>query len=67
MNELWRRIKDRDLESKFKWSIIDRWPLHSGFIEAVTERVLERFGDFAPADQHKVVIVFSAHSVPIRW
>lgn len=41
MNELWREQKRLGMEDAFKWSIIDRWPLHQGFIEAVTDRVEE--------------------------
>ena len=35
----WLQVRARGLEEKFKWSIIDRWSLHSGFIEAVNERI----------------------------
>jgi hypothetical protein len=48
------QIKQRKLESKFQWSIVDRWPLHAGFIESVADRVLESLSEFDPADQHKV-------------
>lgn len=66
MNELWRQIKEKKLESTFKWSLIDRWPLHSGFIDAVTDRIMTGLEQFDEADRHKVVILFSAHSVPMQ-
>jgi len=66
MNELWKQVRARGLEEKFKWSIIDRWSLHSGFIEAVNERIQERMLDFDEDKRSKVVVVFSAHSVPMK-
>lgn len=66
MNELWRQVKDRKIENKFKWSVIDRWPLHPGFIESVYERIAEGLAQFDVADRSKVVILFSAHSVPMK-
>lgn len=32
LNAIYRYCK-KNKESKLKWSFIDRWPLHSGFIE----------------------------------
>jgi ferrochelatase len=66
MNELWRQVKNLGLEQQFKWSLIDRWPLHDGFINAVISRVEERMLDFPQEDRDKVVIVFSAHSLPMK-
>jgi len=66
LNELWRQVKNLGLESDFKWSIIDRWPLHDGFVDAILERMEERLMDFDVADREKAVIVFSAHSVPMK-
>lgn len=66
MNELWRQIKDRKLEDEFSWSVIDRWALHPGFIDAVTDRITEGLEQFEPEDRSKVVILFSAHSVPMK-
>ena len=39
LNELWRQVKALGMQDDFKWSIIDRWPLHEGFIDAVVERM----------------------------
>jgi len=66
MNELWRQIKEKKLESAFKWSLIDRWPLHTGFIDAVADRIMTGMQQFDEADRSKVVILFSAHSVPMQ-
>ncbi|ETV77338.1 ferrochelatase [Aphanomyces astaci] len=66
MNHLWRELKRLDLGDSFQWSLIDRWNTHPGYIAAVSRRIqlgLEAF----PADvRDKVVIMFSAHSVPMK-
>ena len=33
LNHLWRSLKSKGLESQIQWSILDRWPLHAGFIQ----------------------------------
>lgn len=67
MNELWRDVRRLGLERTFKWSIIDRWPLHPGFIAAVTERVEQALlQQFDESVRDKVVLVFSAHSIPMK-
>lgn len=67
LNELWRDLRTLKLESAFKWSIIDRWPTHPTFVEALVERIEQRLpskdkekGERAP------VLLFSAHSVPLK-
>lgn len=67
MNELWRQVKSAGLEEDFKWSLIDRWPLHGGFIDAVADRVkATMLKDLDEESRSKAVIVFSAHSVPMK-
>ena len=39
MNHLWRELKRLDMAERFQWSVIDRWPLHAGYISAVTDTV----------------------------
>jgi ferrochelatase len=65
LNELWRAAARTGLRDAFQWSIVDRWPVHSGFIEAMTETVQEGLQRFEPADRDRVVILFSAHSLPL--
>jgi len=66
MNELWREVRRLGLQDNFRWSIIDRWPLHRGFLKAVAERIEERMLEFDEKTRKNVVIVFSAHSVPMK-
>ncbi|CCI47616.1 unnamed protein product [Albugo candida] len=66
LNQLWREIKRLKMENTFKWSLIDRWNTDAGYIEAVTQRVRLGLEQFAPEDRHKVIIMFSAHSLPMK-
>jgi ferrochelatase len=65
LNELWRAASRTGLRDAFRWSIIDRWPVHPGFIEAMTETVREGLDRFEPSARDRAIIVFSAHSLPL--
>jgi protoporphyrin/coproporphyrin ferrochelatase len=65
LNELWRAASRTGLRDAFEWSIIDRWPVHRGFIDAMTETVRDGLREFDPSDRDRAVILFSAHSLPL--
>jgi ferrochelatase len=65
LNELWRAAARTGLRHAFEWSVIDRWPVHAGFIDAMTETVGDGLAEFDPADREKALILFSAHSLPL--
>ena len=65
LNELWRAAKRTGLQDAFEWSIIDRWPVHEGFIASMTETVREGLQQFDPAVRDQVLLLFSAHSLPL--
>lgn len=65
LNELWRSASRTGLRDAFVWSIIDRWPVHDGFIEAMTETVREGLLQFTPEERDKAILLFSAHSLPL--
>jgi ferrochelatase len=65
LNELWRAVERTGLKDAFEWSLIDRWPVHEGFIEAMTRTVREGLEQFDPALRDEVPILFSAHSLPL--
>jgi ferrochelatase len=65
LNELWRAAERTGLRDAFQWSLVDRWPVHPGFIEAMTETVREGLSRFAPSVRDRVTILFSAHSLPL--
>ena len=65
LNELWRAAARTGLRAAFQWSVIDRWPVHPGFIDAMTETVRDGLDQFDPPTREKVLILFSAHSLPL--
>jgi ferrochelatase len=65
LNHLWRECIRLGLENEFQWSVIDRWGSHPTFINAVSRRVGLGLASFPPEVRDKVVILFSAHSLPM--
>jgi len=65
LNELWRAAHRTGLSEAFDWSVIDRWPTHDGFIDAMTHTVREGLEQFDEANRNDVLLVFSAHSLPL--
>jgi ferrochelatase len=65
LNELWRAADRTGLRDAFEWSIIDRWPVQPGFIEAMADTVREGLEQFDPAQRDQVLLLFSAHSLPL--
>ncbi|MDA0700715.1 MAG: ferrochelatase [bacterium] len=65
LNELWRAARRVGLQERFTWSVVDRWPVHPGFVAAMTETVRQGLAKFDDADRDDVLIVFSAHSLPL--
>lgn len=49
-----------------KWSVIDRWATHPLFIETITERIKEKLILFPDDIRNNVIILFSAHSLPLK-
>lgn len=66
MNEMWKKLKEFGMADQIKWSLIDRWHSHPAFIGALAGRIEAGLAQFDKADQHKVVLLFSAHSLPMR-
>jgi len=65
LNELWREILRLGLRDAFAWSLIDRWPTHPAFIEAIASKICEGLAQFPPAERDRVLLLFSAHSLPL--
>lgn len=66
LNELWRAAQRLGLEKAFQWRVVDRWPTHPGFIAAMTRSVQAGLAQFEPAERAKVLVLFSAHSLPMH-
>jgi protoporphyrin/coproporphyrin ferrochelatase len=65
VNELWREQKRLGLSSAFDWTLIDRWHTHPAFINALADSVRAGLEQFAPEARDDVLLLFSAHSLPL--
>ena len=65
LNELWRAARRLGLERSFQWSVIDRWPTHPGFVTAMARSIQAGLENFDSASRDQVVLLFSAHSLPM--
>lgn len=65
LNELWRVAGKLGMANEFEWSVIDRWPTHPGFIRAMVKSVRDGLELFPEEDREDVLLLFSAHSLPL--
>jgi protoporphyrin/coproporphyrin ferrochelatase len=65
LNELWRAASRVGLRNDFAWSVIDRWPTHPGFIDVMAKKVREGLARFPAEERDDVLLLFSAHSLPL--
>lgn len=66
LNHLWKTIKEKNMEKTFRWSIIDRWYTNEKFIKAVISQIQKGLQNFSESVRSDVIILFSAHSLPLR-
>lgn len=65
LNELWRAAEREGLGDAFTWSVVDRWPTHPAFLDAITGTVRAGLASFEGQERDDVLILFSAHSLPL--
>lgn len=72
LNELWKwrtRLEGprsgQDSAGAIQWSVIDRWPTHPGLVEAFAKNVEDQLATYPAEKRSSVVILFSAHSLPM--
>ena len=73
LNELWKwrnRLEgkgstDTDPSGAITWSVIDRWPVHPGLVEAFARNVETQLATYPEEARKDVVLLFSAHSLPM--
>jgi len=74
LNELWKwrqRLEgksgalDDESGGTIKWSVIDRWPVHPGLVEAFAQNIEAKLLEYPEERRDKVVLLFSAHSLPM--
>ena len=74
LNELWKwrnRLEGRHANGgseptgTIRWSVIDRWPAHPGLVEAFARNIEEQLATYPEERRANVVLLFSAHSLPM--
>ncbi|XP_064900616.1 ferrochelatase, mitochondrial-like isoform X3 [Columba livia] len=65
LNAIYRHYHKKGEKPKMKWSIIDRWPTHPLLIQCFTDHIQKELNMFPPDKRKDVVILFSAHSLPM--
>lgn len=66
VHELYRQTKVLDPERSIEWSLIDRWPKDKCLVNPFAKLIQEKLDEFPAEDRDKVVILFSAHSLPME-
>jgi len=64
LNDIYRKSK-AGLFSGISWSVIDRWGTHPGFVEAISQNIEAALQKFPEENRSDVVLLFSAHSLPM--
>ncbi|KAK2818834.1 hypothetical protein Q5P01_024395 [Channa striata] len=65
LNAIYRYYRNRGDRPKMCWSVIDRWPTHPLLVECFAEHVSNELMKFPQEKRDDVVILFSAHSLPL--
>ncbi|RDL36225.1 Ferrochelatase [Venustampulla echinocandica] len=74
LNDLWKwrqRLEGKSVDTKsdndgtINWSVIDRWPVHPGLVEAIAQNIEAKLLEYPEDVRNEVVLLFSAHSLPM--
>lgn len=74
LNELWKwrnRLEGKRANGEvqtngtIQWSVIDRWPVHPGLVEAFAQNIETTLATYPKEKRDNVVLLFSAHSLPM--
>ncbi|KAL8204055.1 UNVERIFIED_CONTAM: hypothetical protein K2H54_066482 [Gekko kuhli] len=65
LNAIYRYYNTKGAKPKMKWSTIDRWPTHPLLIQCFADHIQKELDLFPPDKRKDVVILFSAHSLPM--
>lgn len=65
-NAIYKYYNSKKLPAGVKWSIIDRWGTHPLLIKTVADRVRSELIEFPDEVKNDVMLLFSAHSLPLK-
>ncbi|XP_039606391.1 ferrochelatase, mitochondrial [Polypterus senegalus] len=65
LNAIYRYYSSKQTKPRMRWSAIDRWPTHPLLIECFAEHIRRELEMFPSEKRDDVVILFSAHSLPM--
>ncbi len=65
LRELERALDRTGLAERFRFRTVDRWYDHPGYLDVVTQRVREALRRWPRERRGRVVLLFSAHSLPM--
>ncbi|XP_063221724.1 ferrochelatase, mitochondrial [Bacillus rossius redtenbacheri] len=65
-NAVYSYYKNRNAPSNIKWSIIDRWATHPLLARTIADRINTELNKFSEDVRKDVLILFSAHSLPLK-
>lgn len=65
-NQVRDYFKGRDLPEGWRLSVIDRWPAHPLLVSTFAENITNELEKFNEDVRRKVLILFSAHSLPLK-
>lgn len=72
LNELWKwrhrlegNTREAAKDGSISWSVIDRWHSHSGLAEAFAQNIEAKLAEYPEERRKDVVLLFSAHSLPM--
>lgn len=66
LNAIFRFYNQKKKSSAAQWSFIDRWPIHDAITKGYASIIREELNKFPDEVREQVVILFSAHSLPMK-
>ncbi|XP_077319082.1 ferrochelatase, mitochondrial isoform X1 [Lithobates pipiens] len=65
LNAIYRYYNSKGVQPTMKWSVIDRWPTHPLLVQCFADHIQKELNMFPEDKRGDVVILFSAHSLPM--
>ncbi|VVC35466.1 Ferrochelatase, N-terminal,Ferrochelatase,Ferrochelatase, active [Cinara cedri] len=65
-NAIYSYFQKKQFPKDTKMSMIDRWATHPLLIKAIGSRISDEINKFPESDRDDIIILFSAHSLPLK-